>query len=90
MNPNCATISISTFEDSAGFAVEVGDDGIGFDPEAPNSGGRSHVGIENTRSRLKFMCGGSLEIRSVLGAGTKAIIHIPKEVEKNESSRSRR
>ncbi len=88
--PEGGTISISTFEDSAGFAVEVGDDGIGFDPEAPNSGGRSHVGIENTRSRLKFMCGGSLEIRSVLGAGTKAIIHIPKEVEKNESSRSRR
>lgn len=80
LKPGGGTISVSTFEERAGFVVEVADDGIGFAPEMFKEGGRSHIGIENTKSRLKFMCGGSLAITSAPGAGTKAVIYIPKEV----------
>ena len=40
---------------------------------------RKHIGIRNIRERLKAMVGGTLELESEPGAGTKVRITIPKE-----------
>ena len=57
--------------------ISIDDTGIGFDVEAPLEDTRSHIGIENVRSRLKTDCGGSLVIQSQKGAGTQVKIMLP-------------
>ena len=74
-----STVRISTRETENAFFVVVEDDGLGFDPNAPNPGSRTHIGITNVRQRLKAMCGGSLTVTSILNCGTTAVISIPKE-----------
>jgi signal transduction histidine kinase len=54
--------------------VRVEDDGRGFDPEAPRGAG--HLGIANLHDRAASV-GGSLEIRSAAGAGTRIIATLP-------------
>lgn len=73
------TVRIRTRELPGEFTVEVSDNGVGFDPDALPADGKAHIGIENTRARLAAMCGGSLEVASMREAGTRAVIHIPKE-----------
>ncbi|MCQ2509780.1 MAG: histidine kinase [Lachnospiraceae bacterium] len=68
------TVTISTRREDGKIYITVSDDGIGFDPEQLPQDGRSHVGIENTRSRLQSICDGQLVIESHIGAGTKATI----------------
>jgi len=73
------TVEIKTEEAGNSIVVTVTDDGVGFDVHQQAGGdGRSHVGIENTRSRLAAMCGGTLAIESGIGKGTTAVITIPK------------
>lgn len=72
------TVKISTREYPDRYEVIVSDDGIGFDPEEKRQDGRLHIGIENVRQRLSFMCGGVLDIQSTPGQGTLAIMKIPK------------
>ena len=58
---------------------------MGFDTEEvrkrqeTKSDGKSHVGMENTRKRLKEMCGADMVIESRIGEGTTARVIIPKE-----------
>ena len=79
------TVRISSEDTGDAFIVRVADDGVGFDVNVVRADGRSHVGIANVRSRLEQTCGGSLNIRSVQGQGTEAVIRIPKERrDKNE------
>ena len=59
--------------------VEVTDDGVGFDTDAPIDE-KKHVGLRNIRGRLKAMVNGDLVLESKPGIGTKAMIMIPKEV----------
>lgn len=74
------TLRIATRELEKVFEITVTDDGVGFDPDAPMDGdGREHIGISATRQRLHGMCGGTLEIASAPGAGSRAVIRIPKE-----------
>ena len=73
------TLTIITEEAEFEYHITVIDDGAGFDPDRPKQDGRSHVGIENTRSRIALMCNGTLSIHSGKGAGTTAVISIPKE-----------
>jgi len=75
---NGGTVTIKTEETGDSFIITVTDDGIGFDPAAPIDDDESHVGIENVRSRLNMMCGGTLDIQSLSGTGTTAVITIPK------------
>ncbi|MBQ9042613.1 MAG: histidine kinase [Eggerthellaceae bacterium] len=75
------TVRVRTREIADGFVVEVEDDGAGFDPDAIPADGRAHIGIENTRTRLAAMCGGALEVASVPGEGTLAVMRIPKQEE---------
>lgn len=69
------TVRISSVEDADVYRVTVSDDGVGFD--ATKIGG--NTGIANIRERLKNLCGGALDVQSVPGVGTTAVITIPKK-----------
>ena len=73
------TVVIRSYETPTHFCVEVKDDGAGFDPGQPMDE-KKHVGLRNIRGRLKAMVDGELVLESKPGAGTKAVIMIPKEV----------
>jgi len=74
------TVTISTVETETDYVAVVSDNGIGFDPRETIQDGRNHVGIDNIRSRLASMCGGTLTIQSEPGIGTTAVIAIPKGI----------
>ncbi len=76
-------VAIATQEYSDRYEVVVSDDGPGFDPEKEIRDGRSHIGLTNVRERLQRVVGGSLRIDSQPGAGTRAVIVIPKGVDEN-------
>ena len=73
------TVKIHSYETPTHFCVEVTDDGVGFDTDAPIDE-KKHVGLRNIRGRLSAMVDGELILESKPGVGTKAIIMIPKEV----------
>ena len=75
------TIRVVSYETDTHFCVLVEDDGVGFDTNLLLDE-RKHVGIRNIRGRLKAMVGGTLEIESNIGEGTKVVIKIPKEEQK--------
>ena len=89
MKKKGGTVKIATRETKTAFEVIISDDGVGFDVNAPRKeDGRSHVGMENTRTRLKELCGGEVRIESTVGEGTTATVILPKEWEQNENSLS--
>ncbi|MDL2302396.1 histidine kinase [Lachnospiraceae bacterium OttesenSCG-928-D06] len=73
------TIWIKSTKESEVYRIVVEDDGVGFETDQKKKDGRSHIGIENVRKRLAYMCGGTMEIRSEIGQGTQVIIDIPRE-----------
>ena len=73
------TVKIHSYETPTHFCVEVTDDGVGFDTDAPIDE-KKHVGLRNIRGRLKVMVNGALVMESKPGIGTKAMVMIPKEV----------
>ncbi len=77
--PKGGTIRVVSFETDTHYCVSVVDDGVGFDT-GKLLDDRNHVGIRNIRERLHAMVDGTLEIESRVGAGTKVLIKIPKEV----------
>lgn len=76
---NGGTVTIRTEEQAHCYCIRVEDDGVGFDPAASPQDGRSHIGIENVRSRLDAMCGGTLVVESAPGIGTTARLTVPKK-----------
>lgn len=72
------TVTISAREQESCYVVTVADDGVGFDTKQRNTSG-IHIGIDNVRSRLDAMVGGTLTIESEKDKGTLAEIRIPKE-----------
>ena len=72
------TIRVVSYETEEHYCVSVVDDGVGFDTSLLLAD-RTHVGLRNIRERLKAMVGGTLEIESTVGVGTKVLIKIPKE-----------
>ena len=85
MKKGGGTVKISYVETDSAFEVIVSDDGVGFDVNAPKKDdGRSHVGMENTRKRLRDMCGAELIITSKPGEGTTARVIIPKKDKEEE------
>ena len=72
------TVTLKTYEDASFYYVEVVDDGIGFDINAPLDEKRSHIGIQNAKERI-HLAGGELIINSTIGVGTQIIIKLPKE-----------
>ncbi|MCR5322010.1 MAG: histidine kinase [Lachnospiraceae bacterium] len=64
--------------------VEIKDDGVGFDTAFLSDNNvkeaeQDHIGIINTKRRVEAMCGGSVEIDSVIGEGTTVRLYFPVE-----------
>ena len=75
------SIRVISYETDTHYCISVEDDGVGFDTSKLLDE-KKHIGIRNIRDRLKVMVGGTLEIESTQGVGTKVLIAIPKEGEK--------
>lgn len=73
------TVTVSSWETAEAWYVSVEDDGVGFDTTQRKNDGRSHIGLANTRQRVEAMCGGELNVHSVIGQGTTVLIRLPKE-----------
>jgi len=56
--------------------MSVHDDGRGFDPDRVSEPGGPHFGLQFMRERALEM-GGSLQIHSAPGAGTRVVLEIP-------------
>jgi signal transduction histidine kinase len=59
--------------DARGTALEVSDDGAGFDPEGDFSG---HLGLKSMRERAARL-GGTLRVESAPGEGTRIRVRVP-------------
>lgn len=59
--------------DARGIALEVSDDGAGFDPGEDFSG---HLGLKSMRERATRL-GGTLQVESAPGEGTSIRVRIP-------------
>ncbi len=72
-------ITISTSKVDKGYKIVIEDDGVGFDVNNPvkTDDGRSHVGMNNVRDRLKQMCNATTTIVSSPGNGCRTEIFIP-------------
>ena len=82
MKDEGGTVTIATRDTGEAYEIIITDDGVGFDTSAPpKDDGRSHVGMENTKKRLKDMCGADVIITSRPGEGTAARVIIPKKRE---------
>ena len=64
---------VEVWEDDAGLHWEVRDDGAGFDPSGVADLGHGFI---NMRDRMGSV-GGTLEVESVVGQGTRIIGHLP-------------
>ena len=82
MKEDGGTIIISTREYDDRYEIVVSDDGVGFDTTKKPDDGRTHVGMENVKNRLKTMCNAEVIITSEINKGTVSKIIIPKEDEK--------
>ena len=72
-------ITISAYGQDKDIIITVTDDGAGFDTDQiKNKKEQIKVGLENVRTRLSAMVGGTLDVQSKIGIGTKVTIIIPK------------
>lgn len=71
---NGGTVRISTCKKNDKIYISVTDNGKGFNVNKPADDDRIHVGIENTRHRIKTMCGGEMTITSIPAVGTEVTI----------------
>ena len=75
------SIRVVSYETNTDYCISVEDDGVGFDTSQLFED-KKHIGIRNIRDRLNVMVGGTLDIESTPGVGTKVLIKIPKEGKK--------
>ena len=61
---------------AAGWAVEIRDDGKGFDADDPPAEGRRHFGLQFMRERAELI-GARFEVRSSPDLGTAVRMTIP-------------
>jgi signal transduction histidine kinase len=69
------SVKISLARRDEGIALEIEDDGVGFEPEGEFPG---HLGLHSMRERAKQM-GGLVELTSTPGAGTRVLVWMPAE-----------
>lgn len=79
---NGGTLKISSFEKDEYIFILIEDDGIGFDVNEVKNDGRSHIGMNNIKSRLKEMLNAEVIVESAENQGTTVTIKIPKEESK--------
>lgn len=77
------TLKISSYEADNKIFIVIEDDGVGFDINEEKNDDRSHIGMQNIKTRLKEMLNAWVEVISIQGTGTRVTIIIPKE-EKTE------
>ena len=75
-----------SYEENGGYVIQVEDDGVGFDPEAVEQQEKEHLsmGLRNIRFRIGEISGGTLEIESRPGEGTKVTLRFPKQKENTD------
>lgn len=78
---------LSTRRASRHFTLSVRDDGCGFDPTSVLSDPDDRVGIGlfGMKERASLV-GGSVDIRSAIGRGTRIVVRVPLEAEVNRGS----
>lgn len=76
---NGGTLKISSYKEDGKIFVVIEDNGVGFNVNEKKDDGRSHVGINNIKSRLEELLHANVTVESTVGVGTKATITIPKE-----------
>jgi signal transduction histidine kinase len=69
-------VSVRLTDENGALALEVSDDGGGFDPGRPELRAR-HLGLTSMEERAREL-GGHLEIRSQPGAGTTVRLELPR------------
>ena len=75
-------VTVSTVREMDTHVITIEDNGVGFDPDCQStSDDGSHIGLENVKSRIEEMCGGTLVVKSKPGEGTVVTIRIPDAVE---------
>lgn len=74
-------VTVSTRKTPAGHEITVRDNGKGFDVNAAQEDGGSHIGLRNVRERVEQMCGGTLTIESAPDRGTVVTIRLPQRTE---------
>ena len=70
------TASVTLRQVDGGLLLAVRDDGVGFDPEEPNT--RGSLGLVSMRERLRLV-NGTLDIDSAPGQGTVIVAWVPGE-----------
>lgn len=75
-------VIVSAWRSNSESIITIVDDGVGFDTSlmgqsVVKEGKRKSVGIENIRKRLEIICGGSMEIYSTPGEGTRVVVKLP-------------
>lgn len=73
----CGTVKVTVKKINGDVQITVADNGVGFDPNALRRDGDRHIGIDNVRTRISILCGGTLEIDGVPGKGTEAVLVLP-------------
>ena len=80
-------VTVTTRRVPEGHEIAIRDNGVGFDVSKAKADG-GHIGIANVRERLEKLCGGTLDIESTVGEGTRVMIRIPDAAgDKNGSRR---
>ncbi|MFN2543611.1 MAG: GAF domain-containing sensor histidine kinase [Actinomycetota bacterium] len=82
-------ISMVVEEREGGFAIEVGDNGVGFSIEDIESRLPMHLGLTAMRQRAE-MAGGWCRIHSLAGSGTRVEAWVPGEALRAEPDAGRR
>ena len=73
-------LRVKTYLEGNYHIITIEDNGVGFDTDIlKNDFQTEHVGIKNTKERLRLLCGGTMNIKSEIKKGTKVTISIPKE-----------
>ena len=70
-------ITLRTYYEDNMHTIQIEDDGVGFDVGILENQKGVHIGVVNTKKRLKLMCEGTLDIKSEIGKGTLITIRIP-------------
>lgn len=70
-------VEVRTWKTDQYHMIEILDNGVGFDTEAPLSDDRPHIGLNNVKTRLKGMVNGDMVVESTPDEGTIITISIP-------------
>ena len=70
-------VTVSSRREDKFHVIEIRDNGAGFDIGAKKEPEGTHIGIANVKSRVESLCGGTLDVKSEIGKGTRVILRFP-------------